>query len=166
MSIINEALKKTQFQLEQKISGAISASPRPSSKNTWLKVTAILIFLGFLANGGIFAFLVLRNHSTTIRLTQNKPTPVAHTQHQGTVTLFSHPPAASVQTSAQKNSQPDSPALILNGIITMDEEKLALINNQIIKEGDYLDGKRVLSISMDEVELFDKGEIIVLKNKR
>ena len=56
--------------------------------------------------------------------------------------------------------------LVLNGIIASEDEQMALINNQILKAGDYIDGKRVVRISNDTVEIFDNGKVIKLTTKR
>jgi len=170
MSIINEALKKTQSQLEQKIPGTALPQPIRPKKSNWVLVITTLIFVGFLTSAGIFLSLILKNQPVVSNLFKkfSLPTPAPHTPapHQGTVTLFEKPTAAPVSEPTKRGAQRNSSPLVLNGIITMNKEELALINNQIIKEGDYINDKRVLSISMDQVELFDNGEIIVLKNKK
>lgn len=48
----------------------------------------------------------------------------------------------------------------LNGIFFSDNEGFALINNQILKEGDTIEGAKVLRISANEVEL-DLGESVI-----
>jgi len=166
MSIINEALKKTQSQLEQINPASAPIQPKKPGKNIWVLILTTLLFVGFLSSAGVFLLLIFKNHPNTANFAKNKSLATANTQNQGTVTLFTQAPAPAMQTPAPKDSSKNPSRLVLNGIITMDKEKLALINNQILKEGDYIDDKRVLSISMDKVEIFNKGEIIILKNKK
>ncbi|MFA5060468.1 MAG: hypothetical protein WC676_07575 [Candidatus Omnitrophota bacterium] len=161
MSIINEALKKTQDQLAQKIPQA-SPSQQPSEKNPWIWGTAVLVGIGFLSCGLIFFILVSsksRSAQTPTKETQAEEP--KETNKQGAVTMFAQPqpPAA---TEAPSSS---SEALVLNGIITMEDGHMALINNQIYKAGEYIGEKRVVNISVDKVEILDKGEIITLTTK-
>lgn len=59
--------------------------------------------------------------------------------------------------------QPDKrETFVLNGIFFSEEEGYALINNQVTKEGDLVDGALVKNISPDTVELDSQGEIIRL----
>jgi len=166
MSIINEALKKTQSQLEQINPASPPVQPHKSERNIGVLILTTLLFVGFLMSTGVFLFLIFKNHSAKANFVKNKILPAANNQSQGTVTLFTQAPMAAIQSPAPKDSSQGPSHFVLNGIITMNKEKLALINNQILKEGDYIEDKRILSISMDKVEIFNKGEIIILKNKK
>lgn len=57
-------------------------------------------------------------------------------------------------------------SFVLNGIFFSEDEGYALINNQIAKVGDVIEGARVLRISLDEVELESKGSTIKLSTHK
>ncbi|HOW36018.1 MAG TPA: hypothetical protein PL155_06370 [Candidatus Omnitrophota bacterium] len=155
MSIINEALKKTQTGIQKN-----ETLPQPLKKNPTLWVATVLIFLGFLGCGTIFAFIMFsRNQAAPTASTGNNDSDNKETAKKGSITLF---PSAAPNSAQAQNS---ADALVLNGIITMGTDRLALINNQILKEGDYIGEKRVLSIEIDKVEIFDKGQVVVLKTQ-
>jgi len=52
--------------------------------------------------------------------------------------------------------------LTLNGIIAADDVQMALINNEIYKVGDLVEGKKILKITENSVELaVDEGTVIL-----
>ena len=54
--------------------------------------------------------------------------------------------------------------IVLNGVFTTDNRTAALINDKIYEVGDEISGKKVISISIDQVELMDtNGSITKLK---
>jgi len=57
-------------------------------------------------------------------------------------------------------------SLILNGVFFSEKKGYALINNEIFKEGDFVDGARINSISLDEVVLEIGGNSIRLVNRK
>ncbi len=56
--------------------------------------------------------------------------------------------------------------LVLNGIFSSQDEGYALINNQIVKEGDLIEGAKVLRIGLNEVELEFQGSPIKLSTNQ
>ncbi len=67
--------------------------------------------------------------------------------------------------SAANNNLPPG-AIILNGITTMGDKRVALINNEIYQVGETIEGKRITDISMQKVELVDSnGNVTILKVK-
>jgi len=56
--------------------------------------------------------------------------------------------------------------LTLNGIFFSGDTNYALINNQILKEGDSLKGVRVKRITSEAVELDKNGVVVRLSNKK
>ncbi len=143
MSIIYEALKKVQTRF--------SASSEDKKKNNALVWTGItFVFLGFLGCG--FALMLLINsvsQKTTIKYVVAKN---PQTERKTTINL-------------PLITKPESNKLVLNGIIIMEGEYLALINNQILKEGDYIQDMRIISITKDKVELYSQGKLTVLSQK-
>lgn len=143
MSIIYEALKKTQSRL-------INRQEEKPKNNAFLWFTIGFIFTGFLGCG--FALMLLINSAhpkTSVKLI----TAALKTSEKT--------PAAVTTAPAKKTQTP----LVLNGIISMEGENVALINNQILKEGDYIDGMRIINITKDKVELYSQGKLLVLTQK-
>ncbi|MBI4708577.1 MAG: hypothetical protein HY761_11760 [Candidatus Omnitrophica bacterium] len=60
---------------------------------------------------------------------------------------------------------PASQALVLNGVFLADNQWHALINNQIVKKGEVINGATLKSVSLQEVELENQGSIIKLSNQ-
>ena len=56
--------------------------------------------------------------------------------------------------------------LTLNGIVFSGETNYALINNQIVKEGDMLLGATIKRISSEVVELVKNGVVVRLSNRK
>lgn len=56
--------------------------------------------------------------------------------------------------------------LLLEGVITQNGKQFALINNEVYQEGSIVQGKKILSISLEKVILLDSaGSTITLINK-
>lgn len=179
MSIINEALKKTQKYLERKVESqpAITppnmASPKidsPKKENTSVKITIILISLGFV--GCVVAFFLMMFPAQKMA-----PTPsIVKTDLQQN-TAVSNPPAAytppispalpaqTIPASATASSSTNTSQLVLNGTIDTGDDQLALINNQIYRVGDDVEGRRILRIGTDKVEISENGNVVVLTTK-
>lgn len=165
MSIINDALKKVQFNMNHysysnKVSTPQAQNPQVQQswdhKNGLLWGITLMIGLAVLGCATLIIFIVSASRQT--KVASVRKTSPATTNVREIVNMISNSPSAAT-------GQDQADVLILNGIIFSDTEQLALINNQILKAGDYIEGKRVLSISSDKVELFDKGEVITLSTK-
>ena len=65
-------------------------------------------------------------------------------------------------TSAQK-THTTSNQIVIQGIMTKDEKNMALINDKIYEEGQTVMGKEIVSISLDSVQIKDRGKIKTLK---
>ncbi len=168
MSIINEALKKTQEKLRITTASPLlesQKSDQKEGKKIWIRITVIFVLVGFLGCGLIFFALsknrlALATKETKHEITQEQtpqsfkpsPVPVVQNPHPSA----QPPPAA---------SKPNSNELVLSGIMTMGDEQLALINNKIYKVGDYIGDRQVLSISVDKVEISDNGKTLTLTTK-
>lgn len=73
---------------------------------------------------------------------------------------------ASQETTVAEPKVDVKPAFTLNGVFFSQNEGYALINNQIVKEGDVISGAIVKRIILDEVELEYAGAVIKLPTKR
>ena len=75
---------------------------------------------------------------------------------------FFKPLFLSYQKQRENIIAKQTPNLSLHGIFMSDKFKTALINNQYVKVGDSIEGKKVMTINEDNVTLSDKNKIIVL----
>ena len=57
------------------------------------------------------------------------------------------------------------PVFILNGIIQGNGESLAMINNTILKKGDFYQGGQIINITSSSVTLFYRDKEITLRIK-
>lgn len=162
---------------------AAGIEPRKFSKKIFYPILAVLILSGIL--GGAYSYLKFRRPSLLTVwqadwdriLTQIKnqiffETP-AHSSKPAQL-----PALAPEETSAVTPAPPSDPKekttsvtppkpaeLVLNGIMMMDNEKAALINNRIYHVDDEIEGKKVVNITLDKVELEEAGQIITLRVK-
>lgn len=51
----------------------------------------------------------------------------------------------------------------LQGVFIKPDNKIALINGKVVREGDYIEERKVISIERDSVVLEDAGEKLVLR---
>lgn len=91
-------------------------------------------------------------------------------------------PAISISSSSSKNQMSETPnikkeesfntstpllstlpSLVLNGIFFTDDEAYALINNQVFKENDAINGVRIIAIHPDSVDLVFEGRNFTLR---
>jgi hypothetical protein len=75
-------------------------------------------------------------------------------------------PAATAPSPSATPGTPDAPAapaLTLHAITVQDGQPVALINDRILREGDEIDGVRVLRIGEAEVEIERAGQRAVLR---
>ena len=157
MSIIYDALKKVE---EANTAGAKPEAakqekhPKPKVKSYFLY--ALIVCLGFFIGNLVFGFLsspppkslsIAKKRYAAKTGTKVKPAPLP----------LIMPPAAEV-----KKEQPGS--WVLNGVFFSENEGYALINNQITKEGDVVDGATVKRISLGGVELESAGSTVKLSS--
>lgn len=173
MSIIYEALKKVQGK-----SGAAAAVPaqpagKASDANGALKkstaVRTIILLLVFLALG-MFLIEIVINRRFAARAASYAPV----------ASLPALPPLAAKPPVEPPASTPPPvagsllvelpvtlplPKLVLNGIVLSEDGNIALINDQILKAGDNIDGALVEEISENQVILSFETRRITLKAK-
>lgn len=171
MSIIHEALKKAQADLEKqenhgltkmyedlhrpspksKESSTITApsKPSPTPTKSWLKIPLTLVCafaLAMVALLGIFLHLA------------NKPLPLVPTPQ--------NTPPNTTQPQFSKDKALPKPTqenpLILSGTMMTGDKWVALINNEIYEVGETVDGKKIININLDKVEIQDGEKIITL----
>lgn len=163
MSIIYEALKKVQGKSDA--AAAVPAQPagKASDANGVLKkstaVRTIIFLLVFLALG-MFLIEIVINRWFAARAKKEKTSPIAASYTLPVAEKIElKEPAPSVESSAVQ------PQLVLNGIVLSEDGNIALINDQILKAGDDIDGARVEEISENQVVLSFETRRITLKAK-
>jgi hypothetical protein len=154
MSIINEALKKTEEYLQKNSAQATPLPPKPSGGKPFL-LYALILLAGILL--GNFIFTLLR-HKIQV------PTPKKNVE---AVVQTTNPPSQPILSSQPvEEHKPVEASFILNGIFFSDNDGYALINNQIVRENDYVDGAKVGLITTNKVELDNAGQTITLTTTR
>lgn len=157
MSIINEALKKTEEDIQR---GADKKNAQTDIKKT---PKAFLLYALILLTGLFFGNLIfsLLGHKIKTATLENK-TITAPTQTISAAPVAIAPPALPIE---EKKSA--TPSLVLNGIFFSDDDDgYALVNNQIVRENESVDGVLVKKITASSVELDNQGEIITLSTQR
>lgn len=174
MSIIYDALKK----LEKSNPGNLGLEVKGQEKRLKFQIKTytyllylLVVCLGIFVGNIFFSFLSRpktiavgakqkRDHPELAKQVAPAPAPTpapAATQGQEEEeSLETEEPIAEAV-----NKEP-AEQLVLNGIFFSDEKGYALINNQIVKEGDVIGGSTVKRIGLDEVELEFEGSAIKL----
>lgn len=172
MSIIYEALKKVQGKSDA--AAAVPAQPagKALDANGVLKkstaVRTIILLLVFLALG-MFLIEIVINRWFASRAASYVPV----------ASLASAPPLAAKPSVEPPASTPPpvagplvelpviepQPKLVLNGIVLSEDGNIALINDQILKAGDNIEGALVEEISENQVILSFETRRITLKAK-
>jgi len=153
MSIIYDALKKVQTGLKMENKKIPPVKP----VFLYLGIAVIGVLLAqFLFN--FFAPSAPSSKKLKVNVTALKVTPSV--KQQAPLEKVVTQPQAAQQTVPV--AQAELPSLVLNGIFSTGNEGYCLINNQILKVGDEIEGLVVEKIKDQEVELSNKGTIIKL----
>ncbi|MFH0918692.1 MAG: hypothetical protein V1830_06130 [Candidatus Omnitrophota bacterium] len=155
MSIINEALKKTEEHLQKITAKDNSLSDKPSGPKSFLLYTLILL-VGLLL--GNFIFTLLKHKIQTIQ------TPIKNTNL--IIQTTNPPPLPILPSQLPEEHKPAEASFVLNGIFFSDNDGYALINNQIVRENNYVDGAKVGLITANSVKLDNAGQSITLTTTR
>ena len=150
MSIINEALKKTEQYIQKNAEKEnLLLNSKPNVKPILLYILILLIGL-FLGNT---IFNLLRSKTKPIKSAEK-----IDLRNEKTVTpvVLLSTPILSTIPSTNKDE------FVLNGIFFSDNDGYALVNNQIVRENDLVDGTKVSKITANTVELKQEDKIITL----
>lgn len=157
MSIIYEALKKIEAKGQK--SSEVKLEVKPKANPRLYLLFALVIGLGFLLANFVFH---LFSQPALIKATSLK-TPevkeIAKVQPPSPETSVSE-----LSLPAQKQIDPS--IFTLNGVFFSENEGYAIINNQIVKTGDLIEGLKVARIDENEVELESEGSSIKLRMSR
>jgi hypothetical protein len=157
MSIINEALKKTEegIQKNADMKNPLSSN-KPAPKPFFLYILILLVGL-FLGN---FIFNQL-NHKIKNAHQLEKTIITALPQQPATLAPLPTEPALPL-----KENKPPEASFILNGIFFSDNSGYALVNNQIVRKNDSVGGAKVEEITANTVKLDNAGQLITLSTQR
>ena len=158
MSIINEALKKTgQFIQENEAKNnpavKITAAPRP------LLIYILILLTGILLSKFIFGLLSHKAQNSSLASS-------SQSQKVKTAESVAPPVSPAAPVSLSENNKATKPDFVLNGIFFSDNDGYALVNNQIVRENESVDGAKVAKITSTTVELDNHGELISLSTHR
>lgn len=157
MSIIYEALKKVEkLQTVPNPLPATAQNAKHSKIKAYLLYSLVVVF-GILIANIIFMLVAGPFSAPAIKteLTVKSP-PVLLTNQEPAVVKITPTPQAQEKVP---------PKLTLSGLFFSQNQGYVLINNQILKEGDTIEGATVKRILLDGVELEAGGAIIKLSNK-
>jgi len=157
MSIINEALKKTEEYIHTKAADKIQPQKTKLSAKLFL-IYALILLSGLFLSHVIFKLL---GHKVVKTQPEKEITAVVQTQQATLPAPLPVKPAPLIEV--QKKPEV---SFILNGIFFSDNDGYALVNNQIIREDDSVDGAKVIKITPNSVELDNQGTIITLSTQR
>ena len=159
MSIINDALKKTEESIHRNSRKETTKLVKKSKVRSYLLY--ILIFaLGIFLSSLIFKMIKDKIEPAHINQA-DKITPKLDQKSQTPQTI-----PATIATPLPEEQNKVEKKFILNGIFFSDNDGYALVNNQIIREGDLVDGAKVEKITVNSVVLSNEGKIITLSTNR
>jgi hypothetical protein len=155
MSIIYDALKKVED------SGGL-ASISKFEKTRKFNKRGILLYVFALACGIILANVIFGVFS--------KPAPgirIAGVQEKPVVSAASRQDLPIAETYVPPlGAEPKAPKLVLSGVFFSQTSSYAIINNQIVKEGDIIEGVVVKRINQEDVVLESSGVPFTLSSSK
>lgn len=160
MSIIFDALKK----VEKSQGDGSSPTPPDDGKFKVFKyiLLAVVVFVGIFAGRMLFRAIapqvkaMLPSASNKAPAKQSATSVKAPVKTQTTVTSTKKPVSKDTKAAVQKQAvrtAPSSGGYELNGVFESGDDVYALVNNEIVKEGDTIQEAQVVSISLEQVKL-------------
>jgi hypothetical protein len=151
MSIINDAIKKARKEFEVKnkiVTGACTPLKQASSDIKWTIIAAVslVIIISLLGSAALYRYMSrIDTDIIAMPFSSEKITPR---------------PRGNLSGSGPRNT------IELNGIVYGPEDKWAIINNKILREGDDVMGGKIVYIARDSVKIEkDNDEDIILDLK-
>jgi type II secretory pathway component PulC len=151
MSIIYDALKKVEKNTNRDIIAKVN------KERSGKKIMTYLLYVLFACAGLFIANTIFGVLSPKVK-PQAAPrvtAPVAlKPAKETTVKAKETAPAAAI---IEVKKAPEIPPLILNGVFFSKDKGYALINNRVVKQGDFVEGIKVKKVNLDNVELETSG---------
>lgn len=131
----------------------------------------LMVVAGFFLAKFTFSFFINRQEPKTQEMITSLPADIPPAQmqvnpNQEAKTAVTFEPPLLETPSAPQEVEKTAPQLLLNGIFFDEAQPYALINNQIVKRGDMIEGVNVVQILTNEVVLEFEGTTIKLKTSR
>lgn len=180
MTLIQDALKRN---LEEASASSAHPTALPKEKKKELRLKPILtvaIFLIVMGTLGSLGWNLIQKSLRTKRpnarqVTQNIPMPLRPIEQQKSLTQYNEPtidkqkenssitdkaptPQALHKDMAPINPTP-WPTIVLAGVGTAPNGRLAIINGKVMREGQIVDGVTIISISSDKVIVEYQGDV-------
>lgn len=171
MSIIYEALKKVEkTQIPANAQGSNTAKKVSKNKHFGILLYLLVIVFGFFITNLIFNIIGTQKIPLPTTKTPISATPRV-TQSLAKPEEKSKPPQAAISIPlfdkiTKEVQTKKETKFVLNGVFFSDNEGYALINNQIVRAGDDIDGAKIKSIMLEGVELESEGKLIKLLNTK
>lgn len=178
MSLILEALRKREREKQVPERGFLVMAETPwaptRDRSVWVVLAAAVLAFGL---GAAFVSLsgprpvapvpIAAEASVAAPAPSPVPSPLgtllpAVTRATPTPSVVASPPAPSPE-SATPSPSPSSRPLVLQAISERDGQPVALISDHLLREGDTLEGARILHIGETEVELELDGRHLTLR---
>lgn len=118
----------------------------------------LMVVAGFFLAKFAFSFFINPQEAKTQEIITSLPADIPPAQMQ--INPIVETP------SAPQEVEKTAPQLFLNGIFFDEAQPYALINNQVVKRGDMIEGVNVVQILTNEVVLEFEGTTIKLKTSR
>ena len=162
MSIIYDALKKIEKKIEaaprkDQEAKSVKKSKRPlGAYLAYAFVVCVGILIGNMVFGS-FRQKVKAGYAPSVKLPPLASSPAGTRPLAQLPETILAPATADPGSAKKQNKAPAAPILTLNGVFFSDDGGYALINNRIVREGDTIEGIKIVRISSEEVELDNNG---------
>jgi len=175
MSVIYDALKKVGEQIDKETPGKSKKQNTTLKKSVFLLIYICVTIAGFTAANMLFNTAGWGKRPEEIKQVSNKNYSIKKDNlpiltPEKTITINNKQDIQEKEQNAEmeeaKMPPPQPPSLVLNGLFFSGNEGYAIINNQIVREGDIIDGAQVKHISMSNVELDFQGQELNLANNK
>ena len=167
MSIIHEALKKVQSnRSETKTlkdpavpSAPVAAAPKPMAAHAQKKPPTVThLALWCLLIVGVCGFTFYNLYQFIMRTTE-----MAVAKYPAQTVSVSAPVAAPAPVVQAKPVPVKKGEILLSGIVLMDGKNFALINKEFYEVGETVEGATITKITVDSVEVLQKGKTRTIK---
>jgi hypothetical protein len=186
VSLIFEALKKLDREKKAPERGFLVVGGAPVAGESRLRAPALLLLLAAAGGGGFLIARALRPAAapapvasstppTTLAaadapprlappvpLPPESPAPAPEARPSASQPAPSPGPAARPEAAATPVPAVAAPAFALQAVAEQEGHPVAIVNGQLVRVGDSVDGARVLRITPEEVELEQGGRRLVL----
>jgi len=161
MSIIYDALKKVEGDISKPkpVSGVSGGLPKRTFKLVPFIAYSFAVLLALFSMKMVYDLITSPRQAKQVKKEPGRSLNVVAAANQPAL-LSKHIPTLNTQEITE-----ELPDLVLNGIFFSGGSGYALINNQILEEGDGISGLVVRRITEGDVELKAKNSVVTLSLK-